>query len=62
MSDAPVLLSIIVPCYNVSTTIGRALDSILFQKVNFRYEVLCVNDASTDDTADRIREYAGRYD
>ena len=62
MSDAPVLLSIIVPCYNVSATIGRALDSILFQKVNFRYEVLCVNDASTDDTADRIREYAGRYD
>ena len=62
MSDAPVLLSIIVPCYNVSATIGRALDSILFQQVNFRYEVLCVNDASTDDTADKIREYANRYD
>ncbi|WP_273522640.1 glycosyltransferase family 2 protein [Mailhella massiliensis] len=62
MGDTSVVLSIIIPCYNVGATIARALDSILFQQVNFTYEVLCVDDASTDDSVSKIREYTEKYD
>lgn len=49
-------LSLIMPCYNVEKTLGRALDSILRQRVNFSYEVLIINDGSTDKTK-AIAEY-----
>ncbi|MCH5276500.1 MAG: glycosyltransferase family 2 protein [Desulfovibrionaceae bacterium] len=55
-------LSIIIPCYNVSSTIERALDSILFQQIDFSYEIICVNDASTDDSASKISDYAKKYE
>ena len=37
-------LSIIMPCYNVESTIDRALNSIQMQHVNFGYEIIIVND------------------
>lgn len=56
------VLSIIIPCYNVEKTIARAIDSILFQQVDFSYEVLCINDASTDNSVEKIKEYSQKYD
>lgn len=55
------MLSIIIPCYNVSDTIERAIDSILFQKINFQIEIICVDDKSTDDTIDKIAVYTHKY-
>ena len=52
-------LSIIMPCYNVEDTIERALESIFMQEVDFPYEIIIVNDASTDESPlifDRFRE------
>ena len=46
--DNSIVLSIIMPCYNVERTIARALDSIFMQVTDFAYEVLIVDDASTD--------------
>lgn len=43
-------LSIIMPCYNVESTLDRALNSIQMQQVNFNYEIIIVNDGSTDDS------------
>lgn len=54
-------LSIIMPCYNVESTISRALDSVLMQKVNFDYEIIIVNDASTDRTLSIIEKYKQKY-
>lgn len=51
-------LSIIMPCYNVEKTIRRAVDSILMQRVDFEYEIIAVDDASTDSTGSILREYA----
>lgn len=51
-------LSIIMPCFNVESTLIRALDSIWTQRVTFDYEVLMVDDASTDRTVELARAYA----
>lgn len=46
------LLTFVVPCYNVEKYIQRCLDSIYSCGVpESRFEVLCVNDCSPDDTA-----------
>lgn len=50
-------LSVIVPAYNVEKYICKCLDSILDQQVSFDYEVIVVNDGSTDATAQRLEEY-----
>lgn len=51
-------LSIIMPCYNVADTIDWAIQSILMQKVCFSYEIIAVDDASTDDTLRILEGYA----
>lgn len=51
------LLSVIVPAYNVEETIISCLESILQQDVSFDYEVIVVNDGSTDTTAVLIERY-----
>lgn len=54
-------LSIIMPCFNVASTLPRALDSIIMQETNFEYEILIVDDASTDKTAELARKYSMKY-
>ena len=45
-------ISVVMPVYNGAATIGSALDSLLAQDYpRDRYEVIVVNDGSTDDTA-----------
>jgi glycosyltransferase involved in cell wall biosynthesis len=50
-------ISIIVPAFNRGFIIRRALDSILEQTYQ-DWEALVVNDGSTDDTSEVVREYA----
>ncbi len=55
------LVSICCLTYNHSAYIRAALDGFLGQRTSFPYEVLIHDDASTDGTADIIREYEKRY-
>lgn len=55
-------LSIIMPCYNVEKTLERAIDSILMQRVDFEYEIIAIDDASTDLTGSILRKYAEKYE
>ena len=50
-------ISIIVPAYNEEKHIVRCLDSILAQTFS-DFEVLCIDDGSTDKTFDIITEYS----
>lgn len=53
-------ITIIVPVYNAESLIGRCLDSILAQ-TSSNYELLVVDDGSTDATYDIIKEYEEKY-
>jgi len=50
--------SVVIPCRNRVKTIGDAIRSALSQKADFDYNVIVVDDNSTDGTADVIREFA----
>lgn len=53
------LVSIIIPAYNAADTICRAVDSALSQEYE-RIEVIVVDDKSTDNTVELLREYGNR--
>lgn len=51
-----VTLNVILVTYNHSNFIQDALQSILFQKTNFDFDIIVADDHSTDDTLSKIRE------
>ena len=51
------LLSIIIPVYNVEKFLNICLDSVVQQDFE-DIEIICVNDCSTDNSIDILREYA----
>lgn len=53
------LISIIVPVYNTAPWLRRCLDSICAQTYQ-NLEILCVNDGSTDNSAEILAEYAAK--
>ena len=63
MNDAAreIQVSIICNAYNHEKYIRDALEGFVMQKTNFAFEVLIHDDASTDKTADIIREYEAKY-
>ena len=60
MNELP-LVSICCATYNHASFIHQCLDGIINQKTNFPIEVLINDDASTDGTADIIKEYEQKY-
>jgi glycosyltransferase involved in cell wall biosynthesis len=53
-------LSVILPVYNVEKYLRECLDSVLSQEFE-DYEVICVEDCSTDHSMDILKEYECRY-
>ncbi|MCR5245112.1 MAG: glycosyltransferase, partial [Bacteroidales bacterium] len=51
--------SVVIPCKNRARTIGDAIRSALSQKTSFKYNVIVVDDNSTDGTVDVIKEFMG---
>ncbi len=51
-------ITVILPTYNRAHTLVRALDSVLLQK-NIDFELIIVDDGSTDDTAALVEKYLG---
>lgn len=56
-------VSLIVPVYNVSNYLERFMDTVLAQSMpGSEFEVILVDDGSTDNSGNIIDDYAGRYD
>lgn len=53
-------LSIIVPVYNVRSFLGECLDSLVNQSLD-DYEVILIDDGSSDGSAEIIKDYAERF-
>lgn len=59
-SNAPVDISVIVPCFNSARYLRPCLDSILDQDCTCSFEILAIDDGSTDETGAIIDDYAIR--
>ncbi|MCR5503240.1 MAG: glycosyltransferase [Lachnospiraceae bacterium] len=55
-------ISVIIPCYNVSRWIDRCMQSLADQTIGMEnLEIIPVDDASTDDTWQKILEWEKKY-
>jgi glycosyltransferase involved in cell wall biosynthesis len=61
MKEIVPLVSVCCLTYNHSKYIRDAINGFLIQKTDFPIEILIHDDASTDGTADIIREYEAKY-
>ena len=55
------LISIVVPVYNVADYLHYAIDSLMKQTYQ-NFEVILVNDGSTDDSPRLCEDYAREYE
>ena len=53
-------VSVVIPMYNVEEFIGECLDSLLMQTLQ-DFEVIVVDDCSTDDSVKIVQEYAPKF-
>lgn len=53
-------ISVVVPIYNVEKYVADCLDSILNQS-NQDFEIICINDGSTDLSGEIVKKYQNRY-
>lgn len=56
-----IAISVIIPMYNTEKYIEECLKSILNNSFS-NYEIICVNDGSTDETYEIVQEFAKQYD
>lgn len=55
-------LSFVVPVYNSMEYLPECLDSLMDQDISQdEYEIICVNDGSTDESINVLQKYQGQY-
>ncbi len=62
MRDNNPFLSIVIPVYNVEKYLARCLDSILFQITTYKYEIIAIDDCSTDSSASILETYKDKFE
>ena len=51
-----------MPCYNCEKTVREAVESIYTQELNYSFEVIMLDDGSTDKTWDLLQHFEQQYD
>ena len=56
-------LSLVIPCYNEAARFGTKIDHLFsyLQRQRYSFEVIFVDDGSTDDTLKKLRVFASKY-
>ena len=54
------MVSVVIPAYNEEKAIGKCLDSLIGQKTLNDYEVIVVDNGSTDKTSEVIKKYKNK--
>ncbi|MBW7995314.1 MAG: glycosyltransferase family 2 protein, partial [Candidatus Glassbacteria bacterium] len=62
-TDSSPDLSVIIPMYNESDNVGRTIDSVrsTLRAAGERFEVICVDDGSSDNTRAELERIAGEH-
>lgn len=55
------MISVVVPVYNVQKYIARCMDSLVGQTFQGPYEIIVIDDGSTDDSIKIVEEYQKSY-
>lgn len=61
MNTKDIIVSVVMLAYNHERYIRKALNSVVKQKTNFKFEIIIHDDASPDRTAEIIKEYEKKY-
>ena len=51
------MISVIIPIYNAENTLKDCLNSIILQDLTDKIEIICINDASTDQSKEIVSSY-----
>jgi len=61
LHESSIDLSIIVPVYNAESYLKRNLESLIIQNTHYQYEVICINDGSSDNSLSIINRMCQKY-
>jgi glycosyltransferase involved in cell wall biosynthesis len=61
IDERPLMVRVILITYNHVRWIEQAIQSVLVQKTDFRFDVVIIDDCSTDGTTEIVVEYARKY-
>ena len=59
-TDEPVVLSVVIPCYNAAATLGEQLEALAAQQIDGRWEVIVADNRSTDDPEAVVKRFRER--
>lgn len=62
LKNDKIVFSIIIPVYNVEEYLPRCLNSVLKQEFKFRFEVIAIDDHSTDNSLNILLDYQKKYE
>ena len=54
-------VSILISFYNLAPYVDKTMETVLVQKTNFPFEVICADDGSSDDTVAKLRAWEEKY-